>query len=79
VTVVAPKALLVYGCSGESEFSVFVNEVDSILTGEPVFFLRVVHDAWRVVGDVRGHDNFRPVDKEERREPVDLFGVVRMP
>jgi hypothetical protein len=32
------------------------------LTGELVFFLRVVYDARQVVVDVRGHDNFRSMD-----------------
>jgi hypothetical protein len=62
VTVLAPEALLVYGCPGESEFSVLVEEVDSVLTGELIFFLRVIHDAWRVVVDVYRYDGFRSVD-----------------
>jgi hypothetical protein len=35
----ALEALLVYGYSGEGEFSILIEEIDSIPTDELVFFL----------------------------------------
>ena len=78
-TVIMAEALLADGGPGECEFSILVEEIDSVLTGELVLFFRVVDDAWRVVVDVRGHDGLRPVDQEEGVYPVDMLGVVRMP
>ena len=57
--------MLVDGGPGEREFSILVEEIDSVLTGELVLFFRLIDDAWRVVVDVRGHDGLRPVDQEE--------------
>jgi hypothetical protein len=45
-TVVAAKALLVNGRSGECEVSCLVEEVDIVLPSALVLFFGVVSDSW---------------------------------